>query len=69
MQIKPVGRTLINLVGDRYDYDGQCPLKGDAIQRRKQHEKVEEVQPSDRQFRDLKLERSQEESKQQGKLA
>ena len=33
MQIKPVGSTLINLVGDRYDFDGQCILKGDERQR------------------------------------
>ena len=33
MQIKPVGCTLINLVGDRYDFDGQCTLKGDERQK------------------------------------
>ena len=35
MHIKPVGCTLINLVGDRHDFDGQCTLKGDERQRRK----------------------------------
>ena len=69
MQIKPVGYTLINLVGDRYDFDGQCTLKGDERQRRKQYEKVREFHPSDGQFRDPKLERSHEESQQRGKLA
>ena len=29
MQIIPVGCMLINLVGDRYDFDEQCTLKGD----------------------------------------
>ena len=69
MQIKPVGFTLINLAGHRYDFDGQCTLKGDERQRRKYYEKVKEFQPSDKQFRDPKLERSHEKSKQQGKLA
>ena len=46
MQIKPVGCTLINLVGDRYDFDGQCTLKGDERQRREQFEKVKEFHPS-----------------------
>ena len=66
-QTKPVGCTLINLVGDRYYPDCQCTLKGDERQRRKWYEKVKEFQPSDRQFRDPKLERSQKESKLQGK--
>ena len=67
--IKPVCYTLINLVGNRYDFDGQCTLKGDERQRRKQYEKVKEFHPSDGQFRNPNLERSHEESKQQGKLA
>ena len=66
MQIIPVGCTLINLVGDRYDFDGQCTLKGDERQRREQSEKSERILRI-RQFRDPKLERTHEESK-QGKL-
>ena len=49
-QTKPVGCTLINLVGDRHDFDRQCTLKSDERQRRKQYEKVKEFHPSDRQF-------------------
>ena len=64
MQIKPVGCTLINIVGDGYDFDGQFTLKADERQRRES----ERISPI-RQFRDPKLERSHEESKQQGKLA
>ena len=69
MQIKPVGCRLIILVRDRYDFDGQCALKGDERERRKQYEKVKEFHPSDRHFKYPKLEKSHEESKQQGKLA
>ena len=41
MQIIPVGCTLINLVGDRYDFDEQWTLKGDERQRREQSDTVE----------------------------
>ena len=46
IQIKPVGCTLINLVGNRYDFDGQYTLEGDERQRREQSEKVKEFHPS-----------------------
>ena len=45
MQIKPVGCTLINIVGDGYDCDDQCTLKGDERQRREQSDEVKEFHP------------------------
>ena len=47
MQIRPDGRTLINLVEDRYDIDGHCTLEGDGRQRREQSEKVKQFHPLD----------------------
>ena len=45
MQIIPVGCTLVNLVGDRYDFDGQCTLKSDERQRREQSKESERILP------------------------
>ena len=47
MQIKPVGCTLINLVGDRYDFPNQITLKGDERLRREKSKKSKEFSASD----------------------
>ena len=47
MQIEPVGCTLSNLVGDRYDFDGQCTLKSGERQRIERSERVKEFHPPD----------------------